>query len=120
MKEQYSAKDQEFLERNGRLIFLAFVKPIINGRGFDFKEVQISEEKRLDVVITFYQQQYVVELKKWYGQEAHERGLIQLMDYLDRQGVKEGYLIIYDFRNKKQWQQKELIVKGKKVFVVWV
>jgi hypothetical protein len=39
MKEQYSAKDGRFLEREGRLVFLAFIKLIINGRGFDFKEV---------------------------------------------------------------------------------
>ena len=32
-------------KRNGRLLFLAFIKPIINGIGFDFKEVQISENK---------------------------------------------------------------------------
>lgn len=53
MKEEYSEKDKNFVERNGRLLFLAFIKPIINGQGFDFKEVQISEEKRLDVTITW-------------------------------------------------------------------
>jgi len=47
MKEQYGKKDTGFIERNGRLLFLAFIRPIINGKGFDFKEVQISEEKRL-------------------------------------------------------------------------
>ncbi len=36
IKEQYSDRDREFLERNGRLNFLAFLKPIINGKGFDF------------------------------------------------------------------------------------
>lgn len=56
IKEQYSDKDQDFLERNGRLVFLAFLKPIINGKGFDFKEVQISQEKRLDVVVTYLEQ----------------------------------------------------------------
>jgi len=45
MKKEYSKKDLPFLERNGRLIFLAFLKPIINGKEYDFKEVQISEEK---------------------------------------------------------------------------
>ena len=49
-KEQYSTLDSKFIEREGRLLFLAFIKPIINGTGFDFKEVQISEEKRLDVI----------------------------------------------------------------------
>ena len=56
MKEQYSEKDRKFIEENGRLLFLAFIKPIINGKGFDFKEVQISEEKRLDVVVTYLDQ----------------------------------------------------------------
>ena len=31
MKEQYSTKDIEFIEHHGRLLFLAFIKPIING-----------------------------------------------------------------------------------------
>ena len=53
MKEQYSSLDADFIEREGRLLFLAFIKPIINGVGFDFKEVQISEEKRLDIVIIY-------------------------------------------------------------------
>jgi hypothetical protein len=34
-KEQYSHKDEKFLEREGRLLFLAFLKPIINGKGFE-------------------------------------------------------------------------------------
>ena len=46
MREQYSKKDRDFVERNGRLIFLAFIKPIINGVGYDFKETQISDERR--------------------------------------------------------------------------
>ncbi|MGL5085186.1 MAG: AAA-like domain-containing protein, partial [Clostridium sp.] len=29
MKEQYSAKDEKFIEAHGRLLFLAFIKPII-------------------------------------------------------------------------------------------
>ena len=67
MKEQYSSKDEEFLEHHGRLLFLAFIKPIINGVGFDFKEVQISEEKRLDLVITYNNFKYIIEMKIWRG-----------------------------------------------------
>ncbi|MFK7979654.1 MAG: hypothetical protein AB8G86_06710 [Saprospiraceae bacterium] len=64
-KEEYTKRDRDFLERQGRLIFLAFLKPILNGNGFAFKEPQISEEKRLDIAITFYQYKYVIELKVW-------------------------------------------------------
>jgi hypothetical protein len=97
MNEQYSARDGKFLEREGRLVLLAFIKPIINGQGFDFKEVQISEEKRLDIVITYANQKYVLELKRWAGEAAHRRGLQQLADYLERQGLDRGYLVVFDF-----------------------
>jgi hypothetical protein len=120
MKKEYSKKDRDFLERNGRLVFLAFIKPIINGSGYDFKEPQISEEKRLDVVITYLQHKYVAELKLWYGQKAHEKGLIQLADYLDTQHLDEGYLLIFDHSEVKNWHSEWTEVQGKKIFAVWV
>ena len=120
MREQDSTKDRDFLERNGRLVFLAFIKPIINGSGFDFKEPQISEERRLDVVITYLRHKYIVELKIWRGPEAHADGLAQLADYLDRQSLQEGYLLVFDHSKKKNWQSGWEEVAGKKVFVVWV
>ncbi|MCP5049491.1 MAG: AAA family ATPase, partial [bacterium] len=98
MKEQYNKKDAGFIERNGRLLFLAFLKPIINGRGYDFKEVQTSEEKRIDIVVTYDQDKFIIELKKWYGEKAHQNGLKQLADYLERQNRDTGYLLIFDSR----------------------
>jgi hypothetical protein len=120
MREQYSGKDASFLERNGRLIFLAFLKPIINGSGFDFKEPQISEERRLDVVITYLQHKYIAELKIWRGAEAHADGLAQLADYIDRQQLNEGYLLIFDHSKKKSWKSGWEKVMQKRFFVVWV
>jgi AAA-like domain len=120
MREEYSKKDRDFLERNGRLVFLAFLKPILNGHGYSFKEPQTSEEKRLDVVITFHQHRYLVELKVWRGPKAHEEGLEQLADYLDRQGLDEGYLLIFDHKGIKTWQQESLTVGDKRVLAAWV
>ncbi|MBF0224812.1 MAG: AAA family ATPase [Desulfobacterales bacterium] len=120
MRKEYSEREASFLERNGRLIFLAFLKPVINGKGYDFKEVQISEEKRLDVVVTYLERSYVVELKVWHGSEAHAKGILQLKDYIDRVDVNEGYLIIYDFRGKKEWKQERIIVENKEIFMIWV
>ncbi|MEZ4829332.1 MAG: restriction endonuclease [Bacteroidia bacterium] len=76
-------------------MFLAFFKPILNGQGHDFKEVEISEEKRLDVVVTYHRNKYVIELKRWYGESVHQRGLDQLADYLDRQELESGFLVIF-------------------------
>lgn len=122
MKEQYSKKDSEFIEREGRLLFLAFIKPIINGVGFDFKEVQISEEKRLDIVITYNKFKYIIELKIWNGSKYHEKGIVQLYNYLENQGLEEGYLVIFNFNfNKnKQYIQDQNKVGNKNIFTVFV
>lgn len=120
MKENYSDKDSRFLEREGRLLFLAFLKPIINGTGFDFKEAQISQEKRLDVVVTYDKYKYVSELKIWRGEEYHKKGIIQLCDYLDIEGLNKGYLVIYDFNKNKEYKQEKIYVEDKEIFIVWV
>jgi hypothetical protein len=119
LKEQYSSRDEKFWERHGKLILLAFIKPIINGKGFDFKEVQISEEQRLDVVVTYMDKKYVLELKVWRGQESHEKGLLQLERYLENQGLSRGYLVIFNF-NKKPigWAEEKRVVAGKEIFIV--
>jgi hypothetical protein len=120
MREPYSRLDRNFLERQGRLVFLAFIKPIINGSGYDFKEPQISEERRLDVVITFLNQKYIAELKLWRGEKAHAKGLLQLADYLQKQALTEGYLIVFDHSETKEWRSEWATVEGKKIFTVWV
>ncbi len=120
MKEHASRKDEKFLEREGRLLFLSFLRPIINGRGFEFKEPNVADERRMDLVITYKNRRYVVELKRWYGPKAHEKGLKQLSDYLDTYSLKQGYLLIYDFSRKKEYKQEDIAFLDKRIFAVWV
>ena len=120
MKEQYSQKDIEFVENHGRLLFLAFIKPIINGVGFDFKEVQISEEKRLDVVITYNNFKYIIEMKIWRGSKYHEDGVRQLSDYLNIHGLDKGYLLVFNFNKNKEFIEERINHEGKDIFMVFV
>ncbi len=122
MKKEYSKRDETFLERNGRLIFLAFLKPIINGKGYDFKEVQVSEEKRLDLIVTYERRKFIIELKVWRGKKAHEKGVLQLSNYLEVQGVNEGYLVIFDFtkKSRKVYKQERIVLNQKKIFSIRV
>jgi hypothetical protein len=122
MKKEYSKRDEAFLERNGRLIFLAFLKPIINGKGYDFKEVQASEEKRMDVVVTYERKKFIIELKIWRGKKTHENGIIQLSRYLETQGLKNGYLVIFDFTKKagKVYKQERIVSNQKEIFAIRV
>ena len=120
MKEEYSSKNESFLETHGRMLFLSFLTPIINGIGFAFKEVQISEEKRLDVVITYNSNKYIIELKVWHGEEYHEKGLKQLANYLDINNQDRGYLLVFNFNKNKEYKKEELIIEEKEIFEVFV
>jgi hypothetical protein len=120
MKIEYSKKDDSFIERNGRLVFLAFLKPIINGKGYAFKEPEISEERRMDIAVTFFQHKYIIELKMWRGNVAHRKGLVQLGDYLDRQNQNQGFMVIFEQNVQKTWKKGWIRANGKKVFAVWV
>ena len=120
MQENHSHRDVKFLEREGRLLFLAFLKPIMNGKGFEFKEPTVADEQRMDIVITYQNKRYVIELKRWYGQKYHQEGLQQLSDYLDIYSLKQGYLLIYDFNKGKSYKDELIQFQDKDIFAVWV
>ena len=121
MKHEYSAKREAFLEVDGRLLFLAFISPIINGTGFAFKEVQGGEEKRFDIVITYNKKMYILELKRWQGEEYHKKGLAQLEQYLEQYNLSEGYLLMFDFRrqNSEVGKVEEINENGKNIVAVY-
>jgi hypothetical protein len=93
IKEKHSKSDvlhsDEFLEKDLRLMFCLFVKGIINGKGYCFKEVQTGPEQRLDIVVLFKDEKFIVELKIWRGQEYHEDGIIQLKKYMHSESVNK-------------------------------
>ncbi|MCP4133294.1 MAG: AAA family ATPase [bacterium] len=122
MKKEYSVRDINFLEREYRLIFLAFMRPILNGRGYDFKEPQVGSEQRIDIVVTYEKWRYLIELKKWYGPAYHKKGLVQLANYLDLLNLDKGFLLIFDTR-KESGQVGETAtetVQGKEIFMMWI
>ena len=121
MKEHYSVKDSTFLEREGRLVCMSFLKPVVNGKGFMWKEPVAGDERRMDIVVTYgSRQKEVIELKIWRGEEYHQQGLEQFSGYLDFQNLKHGYLLIFDFNKKKQYKSESIRYKDKEIFTVWV
>ena len=120
MKEEFNEKDKTFLEQHGRLVFLSYLAPILNGKGHSFKEVQTSEEKRLDIVATFNEHKYIIELKRWYGETYHTKGIKQLSNYLDIHGVRTGFLVIFEYNKTKSWRKEWIEYDDKRIFAVWV
>jgi hypothetical protein len=74
----------------------------------------------MDIAVSFFQHKYIVELKMWRGSVAHKKGLVQLSDYLDRQDLPEGFLVIFEQNVEKTWKKRWIKANGKKVFAVWV
>ena len=121
MHQEYRKNDEEFLERQGRLVFLSFLKPIINGIGFYYVEPQTRDNRRMDLVVTYDKQEFIVELKIWHGDKYEELGRDQLSGYLATRGMDEGYLVTFDFSKNKQDTEPQWIEwNGKRIFEVVV
>jgi hypothetical protein len=61
-KELFAEKDLQFLEHHGRLLFISFLRPLINGRGFYHIESQFTDLRRMDLVVDFGTDQFIIEL----------------------------------------------------------
>lgn len=119
MHEEYRVEDGDFLERQGRLVFLSFLKPIINGTGFYYVEPQTRDNRRMDLVVTYGRDEFIIELKLWHGEKYEQSGRDQLADYLSVRGKNEGYLVTFDFNKNKSRREPEWIEhNGKRIFEV--
>lgn len=115
-EEIYADADDKFVEENGRRIFLMFLKPIINGNGNYYIEARTRNLKRTDVIIDYKGEQSVLELKIWHGQEYNSRGEKQLTEYLEYYHLKKGYMLSFNFNQKKQTGIRR-IVMGEKLLI---
>ncbi len=100
--EIYSQKDIPFMERHGRLIFMSYLRPLINGRGFFHIESQFTDNRRMDLVVDYGNEQFIVELKLWKGEAAQEDAYEQLVGYMTSKHAKKGYLLTFDLRKVKR------------------
>ena len=98
--------DKKFLEEQGRLIFLCFLKPIINGTGFYYVEPENDDSSRMDIVVNYNRKEYVIELKLWYGEKYELSGRDQLSEYLAARKLDTGYLITFSFLKEKKLQDE--------------
>jgi len=117
--EIYNGRESKFLERECRLLFITYLKPYLNGIGFYHLESETRDGERTDVIIDYGTEQFVVELKLWYGEVAHEKAYEQLANYLKSKNKDTGFLVTFDFRKKEnvgEPQFKWVEHKGKKIF----
>ncbi|MDO4336848.1 MAG: AAA-like domain-containing protein [Eubacteriales bacterium] len=125
MKAEYRKSDDTFLERQGRLLFLCFLKPIINGTGHYVIEPQTRDNTRMDIVVFYGMYEYIIELKLWHGPKKQTDGLIQLSQYLESRSQKNGWLVSFCFGANKDritdvYSGKHIEWDGKNIFEIVV
>ncbi len=113
--EIYGQNNERFVEDNGRRLFLLYLKPIINGTGNYYIEAQTRNERRTDIIVDYLGERFVIELKIWRGNEYNERGERQLTEYLDYYHLDKGYMLSFNFNQKKEIGVKEIQIGGKTI-----
>jgi hypothetical protein len=119
--EIYSEKNAEFFERHGRLLFLTYLKPLINGEGFYHIESETRSQRRMDLVVDYGKDEFILELKIWHGEAAEAKAFEQLLDYMRQKSADTGYLLTFDLRGGRKAGKAEWVdIDGKRVFSVVV
>ena len=111
----YGNQPDGFKEAEGRKLFMLYLRPIINGTGNYYIEAQTRDQKRTDMIIDYFGQQYVIELKIWHGDEYNTKGEKQIADYLEEYHLEKGYLLSFHFNKNKKTVLKTAVINGKTV-----
>ena len=114
--EVFGPLTDRFKEKDGRELFLLYLKPIINGTGNYYIEAQTRDQTRTDVVIDYLGQQYIVELKIWRGPRYNADGEKQISEYLDYFGLTTGYMLSFNFNQTKEPGVKRVEIGTKVLF----
>ncbi len=85
-------------EATGQYLLSAYLDVLMRQVGSEtFVEVP-SGPGRLDLIVVYQGERYVVETKIWRGKAEFDKGLQQLATYLETEGTEEGYFVIFHAR----------------------
>ena len=95
----------QYKEAAPHLILQAFLQRVFNGGG-DVKREMATGKDRLDLCITYKDKKYPIELKINRGKQSIEKGIEQILGYMDTLGCSEGWLVAFDRNQEISWDEK--------------
>jgi len=112
----------KYREAYPQLVLQAFLQRVINGGGEIIREMALGK-KAMDLGVLFRGAKYAVECKKTvYYAKSHAKAYDQVCGYMDRLGVDEGWLVVFDADLSKPWEGKifseDVAWNGKTVHVI--
>ncbi|MGL4760820.1 MAG: AAA family ATPase [Sarcina sp.] len=102
MKKSYERGNCKFLEDNGRLLFSAFITPSINGTGYFYREVRTGDMRRMDLVVQYGNDRFIIELKRDIGYST-KKTLQQVQDYMLLENTNVGYIITFTYGKRSDF-----------------
>ncbi len=107
------------------LALCAFLQRVVNGGGRVHREFAAGRGA-MDLLVVYGPDRFVVEIKRVRSRDALEtvvsRGTTQLSRYLDTLGLHEGWLVVFDVRPDRTWEDRlwahDLEVEGKVLHVL--
>ncbi|MDR3198555.1 MAG: AAA-like domain-containing protein [Planctomycetaceae bacterium] len=113
----------EYKESVPHLVLMAFLQRVINGGG-EVRREMAAGSGRLDLYLLYQDQKYPIEVKLHRGDQYLDKGFQQTTRYLDILGCNEGWLVVFDRREKITWEDKIFMKKeitdGKTITIVGV
>ncbi len=110
----------EYGEATPHLVLMAFLQRVTNGQGRINREMALGSG-RLDLCVEYRDKRYAVEVetaKNFKGEDSYK----QLAGYLDKLGLAEGWMPIFDEDKSKTWDEKlysrDIECSGKTLHVV--
>ena len=110
----------EYGEATPHLVLMAFLQRVTNGQGRINREMALGSG-RLDLCVEYRDKRYAVEVKtskNFKGEDSYR----QLWGYLDKLGLPEGWMAVFDVEDAKPWEEKlynrELELDGKTLHIV--
>lgn len=106
----YEHEREPYREAAAHLALMGFLQRVVNGGGRVHREYAAARG-RVDLLIEYGGERFVVELKRVSPrhrtlEQVRAQGLRQLGGYLERLGLREGWLVIFDQRADRSWEQR--------------
>jgi hypothetical protein len=116
--KRYKENFYEYEEAAPHLVLQGFLQRVINGGGQIDREMALGT-KRADICIKWENQKYPIELKLYKNEKTTADAIPQILRYMEKCGVSEGWLFLFDRSTEKSWEDKlyfkEEIVNEKKI-----
>lgn len=98
-----------YVEAAAQLAFMGFLQRVVNGDGRVTREYAAGRG-RIDILVEYAGERHAIELKRVRPNDGPDtiraEGITQLCGYLDRVGLTEGWLVIFDQRKGRTWSQR--------------